>query len=309
MINAFDYFRTESDDVFIAGADKLVDGHIYGVHVYEPDEDGCRSCGGQSFSKADRSSSSLGLDFTSSNNLFQDGFMIDNEVIEEIRSPEDERDNILNNDLENWEKEAYETLSEVFGGDVYLVGSQIWGLSTENSDIDFLLCSNNENDFEGVFNDFADESGYEMLDKQSIRGKAEKYSDRYNIPVDAAEHHLCSPNRRVKSNENNQKLSLITAQLPGTHTDYAFPDNVGDKGQTVEDEGIVVDASDGHKRPRVYELSLNDIGDVDIVSDRWIDAGSFSEGDEIVLKGDYFSEPNTVYLSSENSYFESNDHF
>lgn len=304
MPRAFDYVRSDSDHIFIVGSDQEIDGYLYGQVVYEPDENGSRELRGVNYSKADRSSTNLSLEYTRTNNIFQDGFIINKDSISDIRTPDGQLDRILEDGLDDWEVEAYDVLDDLFGGEVYLIGSQIWGLSTEDSDVDILLCSNDRSDFEDIFSDFVEETGYELLGEQALREKSGKYADRFGISEESAFHHLSTPNRRVMSMDNGEKLSLIASQELGMHSDFDFPDSVDDEGSEVKDSGIVTDASSGHMRPRVYELDLERLGNVTLVSDRWIDAGSFSEGDRVSVGGDYFPGIDTVFLSRDEAYFE-----
>lgn len=291
-VNVFDYFLTDEGIFYISTSDSHLEDTILGRPVYIEDSSGDRTFNRQNYSKTPRDASEV--DGIETSHLSDTASNVARENLEELRRPFEREKKILEN-VDEKTTELYTRLNNAVEQDLGLIGSQLWGLNIAESDVDMVLRGESPEDIRNALNTVPSNTDLELMGDEVHQQKAEKYSDIYDIAKREAFNHVTTPRRRYKHPEIDSKISLIPVQEPGT-ADFNLPSR-DERTQCIQEEGVVYDDSLSFTSPRIYGVETESHGDVQVMTDRWIYAGSYEEGDEVEIEGTYFKDSNTIALN------------
>ncbi|MFB6116187.1 MAG: hypothetical protein ABEK10_01630 [Candidatus Nanosalina sp.] len=292
-VDAFDYFMVDEGTIFISKSDSHPKDYLIGLPVYTPDEDGGRSFNGTSYAKTGRDGLE-DFEWLEESHLSDTAANVPKDRVVEVRKPCEREDQILQR-VDEDVRELYREVEQLVGGPLGVIGSHIYGLDTEESDVDIIVRGDSPEYLRNVFEDISSHPDLEPLDEEILESKSGKYSERFDISRAEALQHLKNPERRYNHTEIDSKISFIPVQEPGTNSEYAVPEP-GESSVPVEIEGEVTDDSLSFTSPRIWSLET-DLGVMDVLTDRWIYAGSYETGDQVRVDAELFEDSDQLVLN------------
>ena len=306
----YDYVRTVDDMVFLLHGDRQDTGELRGFPVYVSDESGVREIDGEPFSKQPlKDSLDEEVDGLRPDPIERGVYRFPVELVEQRWSPYEGRHEAYDG-LSDDERHAYDRVASVLeahGADHMLIGSQYLGADTEESDVDIvaLLEDNRMQEIEDDL--FANEDmdvervSYSHTVQHTRRRAGSAPSYKMNV----------YRNRRDVPRPEIDGVSVDLLSMQDRPFTSFFLPSVYENGTDVRSlSATVTDAERGHCVPSVYEIDVSGRdkegrdhdGRYDLISFLPTYRDSLEEGDRITVRGRWFEEEDTIYLSDTERY-------
>ncbi len=292
-VDTFDYFRADDGIIFIGRSDSHPDDYFLGLPVYTPNQNGERSLNGLNYSKTSRNgeSSSNGL---YSSHLSDIAVNVPEKNVVEVRKPSRRTEQMLE-EVDDEVENLYREVDDLVDGSIGVIGSHIYGLNTEESDVDIIVQGEDPEYLRTAFDNISTHPELEPLGEDVLESKSEKYADRFEITEDEALHHITNPERRYNHSKIDSKISFIPVHEPGENSDYPMPEK-SESSRLLETEGVVTEDELSFASPRIFSVDT-EIGNIDVLTTRWIYAGSYQEGDRVRIEAELFEESEKAVLN------------
>ncbi|MCJ7428928.1 MAG: hypothetical protein MUP66_00895 [Candidatus Nanohaloarchaeota archaeon QJJ-5] len=306
----YDYVRTADDTVFLLHGDRQNNGELRGFPIYVSDEEGDRNIDGKAYRKQPLKDAvetdHAGIE---PDPVERGVYRFPVELVQQRWSPYEDRDTVRDR-LDDNEYRAYEQVASVLeahGADHMLIGSQYLGAETADSDVDIVA----------------------LLDDNRMRAIEDDLFAREDMDVENVSYsHTEAISRRRAGSAPSYKMDVFRnrrevprPQIDGISVDLLsmqdrpltsfFLPSVYEKGTDVRSlSATVTDAECGHCVPSVYEIDVSGrdkkgrdhVGRYDLISFLPTYRDSLEEGDRITVRGRWFEDEDTVYLSDTEQY-------
>lgn len=204
----------------------------------------------------------------------------------------------LGSDIETIYQEIADVIEQQ-GAEPALLGSQLLGMETDDSDIDIAVFSD-EDVLDAIYEEMEGREEVEMATLEHHHTVSSTYTEqvRYGTREVSMECDISKEGQQLIFDGTTVDLLQVHDEV---FTDYSLP-SWSDDWDRIEDVSVTVtDAGQGHYTPAVYEIEVDDEG-YDLVSFLPTFTNSLEKGDAVAVTGCLYKDRDTIYLVDEDDY-------